>query len=101
LFNGSTIGSLSSTEWWGGTLPNGTVVNSSNTPGGQGIYFSGVQSHPLDYNSYAGSISTLTSGYGFPLQDRLGRNLLTMNTATDPISYLMVWVDITPVIENP
>lgn len=92
-FNGSPIGSLCSTRWWGGTMPDGTVVTSASTPGGQGIYFSDVQASDLDYNSYAGAISALTSGYGYPLQDRLGRNLLTMNTATDPDSYLMVWID--------
>ena len=97
LFNGKEIGSMASTEWWGGIMPDGTAVTSEATPGGQGVYFSGVQNNPLDYNSYAGSIDTLTTGYGFPLQDRLGRNLLTMNTATDANSYLMVWVDITPV----
>ncbi len=97
VFNTNPIGSLNSTQWWGGTLPDGTVVNANETPGGQRIYFSGAQSNPLDYNSYAGSISALTSGYGFPLQDRLGDNLMAMNTATDPGSYLMVWVDMTPV----
>jgi hypothetical protein len=96
-FNKITIGALASTQWWGGTMPDGTVVAISDTPGGEGMCFNRAQSNPLDYNSYAGSISALTTGYGFPLQDRLGTNLLTMNTATDLGSYLMVWVDITPV----
>lgn len=98
VFNGVTIGSMSSTEWWGGILPDGASVTPASSPGGNGIYFQGAQlTRPLNYNSYAGTISTLTTGYGFPLQDRLGRNLMTMNTATDTGSYLMVWVDITPV----
>jgi len=95
-FGNSTIGSLCSTEWWGGTLPDGTVVTSGSTPGGQAIYFSGAQSDVVNYNSYAGSISSLTTGYGYPLQDRLGNNLLTMNTAADPSSYLNVWIDLLP-----
>ena len=77
-------------------MPDGAVVASASTPGGQGIYFSGVQDNPLDYNSYAGSIAGLTTGYGYPLQDRLGRNLLSMNTATDPEGYLKVWIDTSP-----
>lgn len=97
-FGNASIGSLCSTQWWGGTMPDGTVVTSNSTPGGQGIYFSRVQTNPLNYNSYAGSISSLTSGYGYPLQDRLGTNLLTMNTAADSGSYLMVWIDTTPVV---
>ncbi|WP_160114053.1 IPT/TIG domain-containing protein [Aquimarina sp. AU119] len=94
--NNVPIGSLSSTEWWGGIMPDGTVISFSSTPGGNNIYFDGAQSDSKNYNSYAGSISLLTSGYGFPLQDRLGHNLLTMNTASDPNAYLVVWVDILP-----
>lgn len=95
-FKGSKIGLLSSTQWWGGIMPDGTVITSESTPGGNGIYFEKVQSNPLNYNSYAGSIDTLTTGYGFPLQDRLGRNLLTMNSASDTKGYLKISVDITP-----
>ena len=95
-FHDVAIGTLCSTQWWGGTMPDGAVVTSASTPGGQGIYFSGVQDNPLDYNSYAGSIAGLTTGYGYPLQDRLGRNLLSMNTATDPEGYLKVWIDTSP-----
>jgi hypothetical protein len=95
-FNDTTVGKLASTQWWGGTMPDGTVIDPGDTPGGAGIYFSGAQDNSLDYNSYAASISGLTGGYGFPLQDRLGTNLMTMNTANDPGSYLMVWIEITP-----
>ena len=95
-FKGQTIGSLSSTEWWGGTMPDGTVIDPGATPGGTDVYFNNVQNDSRDYNSYSGSISTLTFGYGFPLQDRLGKNLLTMNTSSDPDGYLMVWVDMQP-----
>jgi hypothetical protein len=96
LFNGSAIGDLASTEWWGGTMPDGTVITSDGSPGGNGMYFEKVQSNALNYNSYAGSIDQLTSGYGFPLQDRLGRNLLTMNSATDTEGYLKIYIDTTP-----
>ena len=93
-FGGIPIGNLASTQWWGGIMPDGTVIAPNATPGGQKKYFSGAQSSPLDYNSYAGALSGLTSGYGFPLQDRLGGNLLAMNTATDPGSYVIVWIDL-------
>lgn len=95
-FKHRAIGSLTSTEWWGGVTPDGVAVPSDATPGGNGIYFSAVQSDAQNYNSYAASISQLTTGYGFPLQDRLGRNLMSMNTATDPKAYLEVWIDSTP-----
>ncbi|WCN13701.1 hypothetical protein GV054_12165 [Marinomonas mediterranea] len=93
LFNGAPINTLCSTEWWGGVMPDGTNVVSGSTPGGTGMYFGGVQSDSDFYNSYAGSIATLTAGYGFPLQDRLGKNLMAMNTETDQSAYLEVWID--------
>jgi hypothetical protein len=92
-FNSSKIGDLSSTEWWGGTSKDGAVIDSSTTPGGTGIYFDGAQSNAKNYNSYAGSISKLTAGYGFPFQDRLGKNLMTLNTSIDETAYLKVYVD--------
>lgn len=95
LFNGRPIGSLSSTEWWGGTTPEGTLITCS--PGANGIYFGDVQNNSKYYNSYAGSISKLTSGYGFPLQDRLGKNLMTMSTSTDKDSYVQVWINQAPI----
>lgn len=87
------IGSVSSTEWWGGKSADGTKIVSDNTPGGQGIYFGGAQSNPENYNSYAASIANLTTGYGFPLQDRLGKNLMTLDTSIDITAYLKVYVD--------
>ena len=96
IFNGEEIGNLASTQWWGGTMPNGATVSLNETPGGQGMYFDKVQKNVNNYNTYAGSLSTLTTGYGFPFQDRLGGNLLTMNTASDPKGYLSVSIDIVP-----
>tara|TARA_R110000787_G_scaffold32138_6_gene84932 strand:+ start:4431 stop:6317 length:1887 start_codon:yes stop_codon:yes gene_type:complete len=87
------IGDLSSTEWWGGTSFEGTAINPNTTPGGTGIYFSGAQSNAKNYNSYSASIASLTSGYGFPLQDRLGKNLMTLNTSKDQTAYLKIYVD--------
>ncbi len=101
LFNGTAIGELASAQWWasgasnvnGTTIANGTPEGEQilfvNTPAGQQIYFSDVQSNPLFYNGYAASLTggknPLTTGYGFPLQDRLGNNLLYYNTA-DPLT---------------
>lgn len=87
------IGSISSTEWWGGKSADGTKILSDKTPGGQGIYFGGAQSNSDNYNSYAGSIASLTKGYGFPLQDRLGKNLMTLDTSIDQTAYLKIWID--------
>lgn len=92
-FENKEIGTLTSTEWWGGTMADGTVVSSDATPGGKGIYFSGAQSNAENYNSYSGSLAPLTAGYGFPLQDRLGKNLMTLNTSIDNNAYLKVWID--------
>jgi len=93
-FNGQPIGGLSSTQWWGGILPNGTAVSLQNTPAGQNIAFAKAQpGQPLNYHTYAGSLSGLTSGYGFPLQDRLGTNLLQFNTQQDANSYLQVSIN--------
>jgi len=105
----TTIGALPSTAWWSnGSAPNdytyiptinstGTLVSTkvvwADSPSSQGLYFSGAQpglANADNYNGYAaaltgtGASSTLTAGYGFPLQDRLGANLLTFNTGTSP-----------------
>ncbi len=103
-----TIGLVSSTEWWAGGETNGPVpigngsnatVAWSDTPAGQGIYFGGAQPANADfYNQYAASLAAIdpvtgkpyTTGYGFPLQDRLGNNLLVYNTAATPNTYLFV-----------
>ncbi len=93
-FGSTTIGDLSSTAWWGGTLPDGSIIQPKDSPGGKGIYFKKAQPANDDYyNSYSGNISDLTTGYGFPLQDRLGQNLLTLNTSVDSNAYLEIDID--------
>ncbi|MFZ4775835.1 MAG: autotransporter-associated beta strand repeat-containing protein [Terrimicrobiaceae bacterium] len=112
MFGNSTIGSLASSQWWasgasnvnGTTIANGTPggeqILFANTPAGQKIYFSDVQSNPLFYNGYAASLTggqnPLTTGYGFPLQDRLGNNLLYYNTANASTADTQVLLTINP-----
>jgi len=103
--NATTIGALASSQWWAAGMsnnstymPDGTLVTWGNTPAGQGIYFSDVQSNPLFYNGYAASLAMpasdpLTTGYGFPLQDRLGNNLLVFNTLATPDTNLLVSIN--------
>jgi fibronectin-binding autotransporter adhesin len=111
-FGNSTIGALASSQWWasgesnaGGTTlangtPNGQQILYANTPAGQKLYFSGVQSNPLFYNGYAASLTggnqSLTTGYGFPLQDRLGNNLLYYNTTGNGMAGTQVVLTINP-----
>lgn len=107
-FGNSTIGALASAQWWasgesnvnGTYLPDGTQVLYKDTPAGQKIYFSSVQSNPLFYNGYAASLTggnqSLTTGYGFPLQDRLGNNLLYYNTAGNGTAGTQVVLTINP-----
>ena len=97
--NRAELGTMQSTQWWGGHLLDGTHLLTADSPGGQGIYFEKVQSDVRCYNSYAASISTLTTGYGFPFQDRLGANLLSLSTSTDQDAYVQVWVDEVPVTD--
>ncbi len=93
-FNGKTIGSLSSTEWWGGTMPDGTFIQLADTPAGQNICFGAAQpNQPLNYHTYAACLLGQTQGYGFPLQDRLGNNLLVLDTSQDPAGYLLVTIN--------
>lgn len=100
-----TIGQLSSSQWWAGgagagdytTLADGTVVTWDQTPASQQIWFSGAQpGNPLFYNGYAGSIADLTPAYGFPLQDRLGTNLLVYNTAASGTTDTFLEVVVNP-----
>jgi autotransporter-associated beta strand protein len=108
-FGNSTIGALASSQWWasgesnlnkGTYLPDGTQVFYKDTPAGKKIYFSDVQSNPLFYNGYAASLTggnqSLTTGYGFPLQDRLGNNLLYYNTAGNGTTGTQVMLTINP-----
>ena len=103
-----TIGEVSSTEWWAGGETQGPVLIGTggnatvawlDTPAGKGIYFAGAQPLNSDYyNQYAASLAAIdpatskpyTTGYGFPLQDRLGNNLLVYNTAEKPGTYLLL-----------
>ena len=93
-FGSTTVGQLASTQWWGnGYMPDGTYVHPSTTPAGNKVYFGGVQATASNYNSYAASLAPLTTGYGFPLGDRLGRNLLAINTGIDPSGYVLIEID--------
>jgi autotransporter-associated beta strand protein len=94
--NNTTIGQLASTQWWangqgGGnlTMPDGSTVSWEETPAGNSIYFANAVTgnntygQPTFFNAYASSLVSpdyLTPAYGFPLQDRLGNNLLVYNT---------------------
>ncbi len=99
----TTIGNLTSTQWWaGGETGNpvligdgtGATVSWLETPAGQGIYFGGAQPNHADYyNGYAASLVPYTPAYGFPLQDRLGNNLLVYNTFTNNSTYLQLTVN--------
>ena len=106
-----TIGQVSSTEWWAGGETQGPVLIGAggnatvawlDTPAGKGIYFGGAQPLNSDYyNQYAASLAATdpvtgkpyTTGYGFPLQDRLGNNLLVYNTAENPGTYLLLSIN--------
>lgn len=95
LFNGVAIGTLPSTKWWGnGKMPDGTYINTANTPAGQNIAFGVAQpGQPGNYHTFAASLVGLTPAYGFALQDRLGKNLLSFDTGTDPNAYLLITIN--------
>lgn len=90
-FNGSTVGQLSSMYWWGGKNAT-TVVTGQDSVGGAKLYFSGLQSNKLYYDTYAASIYNVTAGYGSPFQDRLSTNLLTLDTGVDPDASLVITI---------
>lgn len=93
-YNGTAIGSLASSQWWGGTLPDGTVITLANSPAGNNVAFGTAQpGQPNNYHTYAASFNALTSAYGFALQDRLNNNTIAFNTTTDANSYLMVTIN--------
>ncbi|PTY00598.1 hypothetical protein DB345_00405 [Spartobacteria bacterium LR76] len=110
-FNGTPIGELASSQWWaagesqGSTptyLADGTAVTWADTPASQSIYFAGAQpNNPDYYNGYAAALASIdpatgkpyTTGYGFPLQDRLGNNLLSYNTGSTPGTYILLSVN--------
>ena len=92
-FNGTNIEDLTSTEWWGGRIDDGTTINLTNTPAGQSMFFDKVQTNSLNYHTYAASLDEKTTGYGFALQDRLDNNLIAFNTQTDMGSYLKITIN--------
>ncbi len=90
-FKGKAIGEYYSAEWWGAYIADGVQVPATNSPGHQGLYFSKAQpDHPHNYHGFAAGLEPLTPGYGFALQDRLGKNLLKLNTLTDTNGYLII-----------
>lgn len=97
LFNGTEIGELASTQWWGNArMPNGNYINLADTPVGQKIVFEKAQpGQTNNYHTYAAGLNGLTMAYGFGLQDRPGNNLLEFNTSTDSDSnsYLLITIN--------
>ncbi|MFQ3671124.1 MAG: beta-1,3-glucanase family protein, partial [Verrucomicrobiia bacterium] len=110
---GTPIGQMTSTEWWGtgagstipAFLPDGTRINNDTTPAAKGIYFRSAQPNVADptkprYHQYADALigadptHPLTPGYGFPLQDRVGQNLISLNLNTgNPDAYMTVVIN--------
>jgi len=95
----TSLGAMASSAWWAsgeaqkgltyipvltGTTVSYIGVTYQDTPSSSGDYFSLAQpNNPDFYDGYSASIggtTVLTTGYGFPLQDRLGNNLLAYNT---------------------
>jgi hypothetical protein len=90
-FKGKAIGEYCSAEWWGAYIEDGVKIAFSNSPAGNGLYFGKAQpDQPHNYHSFAAALEPLTTGYGFALQDRLGNNLLDMDTTVDAGSYLVI-----------
>ncbi len=90
-FRGTAICDMPSAAWWGQILTNGVKPNLADTPAGQGLVFDKAQpGQPENYHTYARNLNGLTTGYGFALEDRIGNNLLHLNTSTDPGSYLLI-----------
>ncbi len=94
-FNGTPISLLPSTKWWGGTMPDGTVIDPADTPAGRKLMFQNAQpGQPSNYNTYAASLQDKATAYGFSLQDRLGQVLMEFDPAIDPNSYLMIELNV-------
>lgn len=93
-FQGTPIGELHSTQWWGGTTEEGVRIDVADTPAGKGVSYDKAQpKNPLNYHGYAGSLRDLTPAYGFALADRMNNNTIAFNTTTDPGSYIKVIVN--------
>ena len=71
-YNGTTqtLGAFTSQDWWniGNATPN--------------LLFGGAQSNPDFYNTYAAALQSLTTGYAFGIEDRLGQNTTEFNVTT-------------------
>ncbi len=116
---GSTtaFGDMPSSLWWAsgqaysGTtyipLANGTdylAVEWNDTPAAANYVFSAASGTNANYNAYAAALALnqsgtgygtnpYTTGYGFPLQDRLGNNLLSYSTDQNPDAVLRITVN--------
>ena len=95
LFNGTAIGALSSTQWWGGQMPDGSLIAHANTPGGQGLFGDKAQpNNPTNYNTYLNvMMQVVPSAYAYAFQERMGKVLLEFDQGADPNSYLLVTVN--------
>lgn len=93
--SGMEVGKMDSQYWWGHTndKDTGAVIPSAQTPAGQNVAFSVVQSNPKYYNTYANGLLPYTTGYGFAYQDRASKNLLSFNAQVDTASYLRITVN--------
>lgn len=92
-FNGTPIGEMDSVDWWGGLRTDGTQASISQTPAGREMVFSRVQPDRRNYHLYSATLLKLTPAYGFPLQDRLDKNLMTYNAWTDQNGYVRVTIN--------
>lgn len=116
---GSTtaFGDMPSSLWWAsgqafsGTtyipLANGSdylAVEWNDTPAAANYVFSAASGTNTNYNAYAAALALnqsgtgygtnpYTTGYGFPLQDRLGNNLLSYSTDQNPDAVLRITVN--------
>ncbi|CAN5376504.1 hypothetical protein BH09VER1_BH09VER1_06450 [soil metagenome] len=121
--NNTAFGAMASSLWWAsgqaqtGTtyIPNadgttGVAVTWGSTPASQNYIFgdafvgTGTFTNAQFYNQYAAALALNTSGtgygtnpyttgYGFPLQDRLGNNLLSYSTSDYPDAILLIGIN--------
>lgn len=91
--NGSQIGHLSSAHWFGGTTSNKKTISVGDSAVGKGLVFSKAQSDAKKYDNYAANLADKTDGYASPFQDRLGQNLLFMDTGQDKDAYLLITIN--------
>ena len=92
-YGGTTqaLGAFTSQDWWniGTAMPN--------------LLFGGAQSNPDFYNTYAAALQSLTTGYGFGIEDRLGQNTtefnVTMGDGSNPTLQFLIQPDLAAVPE--